>query len=132
MANVECNKCGDSLDEEATPNYVDRAPCPTCGSKLRIFKKELTGSISAQGGVRGVAFNESKSKWFAKFRSEPSFHRRLGIWVQRLMSLNKKSDSYSETVTNPENQEVIHHCSEPLSEHTGHGLARPDRKENDV
>lgn len=129
---LECKNCGASFGDEPTPSSADHAPCPDCGSKLRLFKKEVSGSLSFRGGVRGVAYRESKSKWFARFRSEPSFYRRLGIWVQRLMSLNKKSDSYSETVTNPQTREVIHQCSEPLSEHTGHGSARPAKKEADV
>ena len=132
MAKVECKSCGASLNDEPTPGSADCAVCPACGSKLRLFKKDLSGSVSFRAGVRGVAYGASKSKWFAKFRSEPSFYRRLGIWAQRLMSLNKKTDSYSETVTNPETGEVIHHCSESLSEHTGHGSARPAKKETDV
>ena len=132
MTIVECKNCGASLNDEPTPSSADRAPCPTCGSKLRLFKKEISASVSFRAGVRGAAYRVSKSKWFAKFRSEPSFHRRLGIWAQRLMSLNKRSDSYSETVTNPETGEVIHHCSEPLSEHKGHGSARTTKNETDV
>ncbi len=82
--------------------------------------------------MRGIAYSVSKSKWFAKFLSQWSFQRRLGIWAIRLMSLNKKSDSYSETVTNPETGEVIHHCAEPLSGHRGHGSARSAKNKTDI
>lgn len=128
MTKVECKNCGASLNDEPTPGSVDRTPCPTCGSKLRLFKNEISASVSFRAGLRGVGYSVSKSKWFSKFQSEPSFHRRLGIWAQKLMSLNKKSDSYSKTITNPETGEVIHNCSEPLSKHTGHGSARGIKK----
>ena len=124
--------CGAALNDEATPGSGDRVPCPACGSKLRRCKKERSGSVSTRGGVRGVASRVSKSKWLAQVRSAPSFHRCLGIWAQRLMSLNKKADSSSETITNPATGAGIPHGAESLSEHTGHGSARPAKHETDV
>ena len=132
MTTVECKVCGASLNEASTPNAPGCAPCPECGSSARLFKKDLYGELNFRGGLRGVGFTTSKSKWFAKFRSEPSFHRRLGIWVHRLMVLLKRKDSYIETVTHPETGEVLHHRSEPLSKHTGHGTPQSKAKKTDV
>ncbi len=125
MVGIECKNCGVSLHEELVQKSNDRASCPTCGSKLRLSLKKFPGSLSFRSGLRRVACNVSKSKWFAKFRSEPSFHRHLGIWAKRVMFLDKRKNSYSEIVTNTENEEVIHYCSEPLREHVRHGSDRP-------
>jgi hypothetical protein len=38
--------------------------------------------------------------------------------------IDRYRDWYTETVTMRDTGEVIHHCSEPLSQHTGHGSNR--------
>jgi hypothetical protein len=76
-----------------------------------------------RGGVRGVAYQISKTKWFTKFMAEPSFTRRFGIWSHRLKVEDKKSDKYLEIITNPETSEILHKCEQPLSQHRGHGSA---------
>jgi len=62
MAEVECKNCGASLNDDPTPSAAYRAPCPACGSKFRLFKKEFSGSVFARGGVRGVAYRVSKEE----------------------------------------------------------------------
>jgi len=76
--------------------------------------------------MSGVAFSTSKTKWFAKFRSIPSWWRDGGKWVHRYSHYDKRADTYSEVVTDLETGEVIHECDEPLSAHTGHGGARDE------
>jgi len=77
-----------------------------------------------RGGLRGVAYRISKTKWFTKFMAESSFTHRLGIWSHRSKVEDKKSDEYLEIVTNPETGEILHKCEEPLSQHRGHGSAK--------
>lgn len=38
-------------------------------------------------------------------------------------------DWYSEKIRDEETGEMLHHCDEPLSEHQGHGSARPKEQE---
>jgi hypothetical protein len=121
MDTVLCRSCGASLDGSATH---EPAPCPSCGSTLRIFQQHLSGTLTMRGGLRGVAYRISKSKWFTKFMAEPSFTHRLGIWSRRLKMEDKRSDKYLEVVTNPETGEILHKCEEPLSQHQGHGSAK--------
>ena len=71
-----------------------------------------------------MAYDISKSKWFAKIMAEPSFTSRLGKWSHRLKLEDKKSDKYLEIITNPETGEILHKCEEPLSQHQGHGSAK--------
>lgn len=123
MTRVLCKNCGDKLDEMPKAVAYQRTPCPRCGSRLRLFQKYLAASITPRGGLRGVAFRTSKTKWFTKFLAEPSFTHRLGLWSYRLKVENKRSNQYLEVVTNPETGEILHHCSESLTEHRGHGTA---------
>lgn len=46
---------------------------------------------------------------------------------QRL--IDRDNDVYRETVTDYESGEIIYHCEEPLSEHQGHGSAKPKKGE---
>jgi hypothetical protein len=71
-----------------------------------------------------MAYTNSKTNWFTKFMTEPSLTRRLRTWSQRVKVEDKRSNRYLESVTNSETGEVIHHCSEPLSRHRGHGSAK--------
>jgi len=121
METVLCKSCGASLNGLTSK---ENGPCPVCGSRLRIFQKPLAGILAMRGGLRGVAYRISKSKWFTKFMAEPSFTRRLGIWSNRLKMEDKRSDKYLETVTNSETEEILHKCEEPLSQHWNHGSAK--------
>ena|SRR2546428_3516166 len=124
MTRVFCKKCGVELNESPSVPSHDRQPCCVCGSRVRHFTKPLAATLSFHSGLRGVAYGESKTKWFAKLMEEASFTRRLGIWSRRLKLENKRSNEYFEMVTNPLTGEVIHKCSEPLTEHRGHGSAK--------
>lgn len=122
METVLCKSCGAFLGGSHLHESV--TPCPACGSTFRIFQKNLSGNLDFQGGIRGVVYQKSKTKWFIKFMSEPSFTRSLGIWSHRLKVEDKKSDKYLEVVTNPSTGEILHKDEEPLSQHLGHGYAK--------
>ncbi|HYL12145.1 MAG TPA: hypothetical protein VEV41_03870 [Terriglobales bacterium] len=53
-------------------------------------------------GVSGDAFFHMESKWVKKERF-----------------IDREGNRYREQVTDPTTGEVIHHCDEPLSQHTG-------------
>jgi hypothetical protein len=53
-----------------------------------------------------------------------------GKWMKEERTIDRDRCRYKETVTDPETGEVVHHCDEPLINHTGHGSAKP--KETDV
>jgi hypothetical protein len=52
---------------------------------------------------------------------------RGGALASRTRVMDRDADRYVETVTMRETGEVLHRCDEPLSEHQGHGSARPRR-----
>jgi hypothetical protein len=41
--------------------------------------------------------------------------------------IDRDNNRYFEMVTDYESGEIIHHCEEPLSEHQGHGSAKPKK-----
>ena len=45
--------------------------------------------------------------------------------MERLKVEDRRQDRYKEVVRDPDTSEIIHECEEPLSEHQGHGSARP-------
>jgi hypothetical protein len=67
---------------------------------------------------------ESK-KWFARGKVGASRSTKFARYMHRVMQINRREDTYAETVTDPESGAIIHECREPLSHHRGHGSARP-------
>ncbi len=50
--------------------------------------------------------------------------RRTGKWMRLERTIDRDNDWYEETIIDPETDEIIHRCKEPLSQHTGHGSAK--------
>ena len=66
-------------------------------------------------------------KPFLKEKGGPSFYHKAQKWVYRTMRIDRiypDNKRYFETVVDPDTNEVIHKCEEPLSEHQGHGSAK--------
>jgi len=84
-------------------------------------KKTLMVEQKPQVGLRGIAHQVgSNSKWFSKFYNEPTYHIDLGIWARLTRTIVRKGQ-YTEMVVDPATGRVLHHKSEPLAKHTGHG-----------
>jgi hypothetical protein len=49
------------------------------------------------------------------------FHRKSGRWMKLYRLFDRVKRWYHERVTDPETGEVVHECSEPLTNHRGHG-----------
>ncbi len=128
---MTCGQCGEVLDEPSDTPVEDRTPCPSCGSKGRHFKKELTSASTMRGGIRGKARSgqtgEPGSKPWLTFMSEPSWSRKYEKWMTRDKAENRREDRYTEVVKDPDTGEIIHEADEPLSEHRGHGSAKRNK-----
>ena len=46
---VLCKNCGYEIDDRPDMTPENRRPCPSCGSKSRLFTVEVAGSISPRG-----------------------------------------------------------------------------------
>jgi hypothetical protein len=60
--------------------------------------------------------------------AEPSYYRDGEKWVHRVVNADRREDRFDEVVTDPDTGEVIYECHEPLSQHRGHGDARPPHR----
>ena len=61
------------------------------------------------------------------FRLEPSMSHRLQKPVEHFRLINRADDKYTERVRDYETGQVLHEVEEPLSQHTGHGSAKPKK-----
>ena len=126
---IVCSDCNEAIDTiNDTTDY--RTPCLSCGGKSLTVLKSLDDSVTTQSGIRAIGYAASKTKWFLKLMSEPSFTHFLGKWSHRLKIENKRLDEYVELVNNPETGEVLHECREPLSQHRGHGSTKKSNDSN--
>jgi hypothetical protein len=82
-----------------------------------------TQPMSSSLGLKAREAGGSKP-WYEVF-SGGQWSWRLGRIVQKIRIFNRREDAYHERVVDPETGKVIHECSEPLSEHKGHGSAKP-------
>jgi hypothetical protein len=117
-----CKECETLLGEIA-----EGAPCPRCGATARLFKIGVHASITMRSKVAGVAYPPGKrgDHWFVRFVSGSDWWRKMGKWTHFNRIIDRRGNRYRETITDEETGETIHHCEEPLSEHRGHGSAKP-------
>ncbi len=125
---VTCQKCGHVLDEPSDTPLHDRAPCPICGSTARHVKVEITSTVNVQAGLRakgrtGQPGQPGSKPWLTTM-SEPSWSYDRKKWMHREKTEDRRNDRYTETVTDPDTGEIIHHTDEPLTEHRGRGSAK--------
>ncbi len=82
---------------------------------ITIKIREMVRARGKQQGTKGYVFETMRGD---------EFYRDQGKWVLKERMLDWKNDRYREVVTDPETGAIIHECSEPLSEHRGHGSAK--------
>jgi hypothetical protein len=68
-----------------------------------------------------------QKKPYVETLSMPSHSRSRGKVVHHERLIDRDNNQYEEKVTDYETGEVIHRQVEPLSEHRGHGSARPKK-----
>lgn len=83
--------------------------------------------ITFTGGIMTTHHGAGKSKnhgWFSKFSDRWQLSRKTGELVRRILHISRRDNLYEETVIGQDGR-VIHECREPLTEHRGHGSAKP-------
>jgi hypothetical protein len=125
MHGVKCSSCGGEIQGRDEP----RCPCLTCGSTNRIISVTVEEYLSVYDGL---AFRQTGQKQegkrgivaegFVKYVGS-----KLAALVRHERSINRRDNRYFEKVSDAETGKVIHECSEPLSQHQGHGSAKKIR-----
>jgi len=119
MKEVYCKDCGQKLTGEGKI-------CPNCGSDKRHIELELADKIELHDQNKRKVKRKGIRKPIIEFKSGDDLHRKSGKWYYREMYIDRENNVYKEIVM--DNEEIIHECEEPLSEHKGHGSAKSRRK----
>lgn len=120
-----CKGCGIQLDAAHVASTA-RLPCPACGDSRQThdFRLQVAGQ-GAQVGMSFKARHPGSKKPHGELRFGPDPSVRLGVDVQKFRLIDREGDRYIEHVEEYGTGKVLHHDSEPLSEHVGHGSAKP-------
>ena len=110
------------------------AALPPNGSKSQLDIEETDGiKISEQISWELNDANLPSRKKQKKTRIEEQIGDEWSKGRQKMVRkdrlIDRKNDRYKETIVDPDTNEVIHHCDEPLCQHTGHGSAKKPRRQ---
>lgn len=124
---VKCVDCGTPLKEKPDLPIKQRLPCPTCGSKKRHVSIEIHDSLTIHETLHTKGRRSGKNKPFYESMSGDDLHRKTGKWMKKMRIIDRDKDEYKEIISDPKTNSVVHKCEEPLSKHTGHGLAKKSK-----
>ena len=115
----KCSQCGTELSED------DRSPCPKCGGTARTFEVEITESVTMRE-MWGMKWRQAgkTGRPSAEFKSGQEFNHSRQEYVNLERRVDRVEDAYYERIST-EDGEVLREVSEPLSQHTGRGDAKP-------
>jgi len=125
---IECTNCGERLPDEWISLEV-KGNCPRCGSPCKTISMEIVEKAafdikeSLAGKMKDINYNSKKNPRYEFFEGD-DLRKSDGKWMKKRRVIDKNNDKYLETVVDPETDEVVHHCEEPLSQHFGHGSAK--------
>ena len=120
---VRCQGCGQSLNED--PGLLPKPPCPTCGSTARAFGVTLGASIELHSKIAYKAKAGGKGRPFVEGVDGDDQHKATGRWNVLSRRIDRRRNRYRERIVDGETGEVIRDVDEPLTDHSGHGSAKP-------
>jgi hypothetical protein len=83
--------------------------------------------MTLRGSMKAHLKDARTKKIQVEILAGENLQKKTGKWMDKHRRIDHPADQYEETVTDPETGEIIHHCKERLSEHTGHGSAKYKR-----
>ena len=120
-----CGFCNNELDEIYNLPLESRTQCLKCDSMNRfLYPKLATESVELHDKINGRQKRPCQ-KIILEFVQGKDWNRDLGLWMNLVRIFDKRKNFwpvswYYEIITKP-NGDDHHFCSEPLSQHTGHG-----------
>jgi DNA-directed RNA polymerase subunit RPC12/RpoP len=125
---VICATCKQQLDESADLLPQERLPCPSCGSKTRIFSVEVRETITPRSKLGLKHKRPGFKKPIYEEVSGEDLHRKTGLWSRLLRVIDRQNNRYKEAIVNSETGEVLRAVDEPLSDHIGRGSDKKSRQ----
>lgn len=127
VCRLKCDDCGYDIGESADEK-VDVTECPHCGSNKIIVTLVLEAKI--------VIYDKMCVKLKSSDKKRPTLEVQFGTewavgrekFVDKQRKIDRENDRYYEKISDIETEEIIHECSEPLSEHFGHGSDKHSKK----
>jgi hypothetical protein len=130
MAERVCSGCGKPVNNEATEK---RQPCSHCGDLARTANVSVHATVRAEVHLLTKAKHRDGGKKVVREVTEgDSFYQKTRTWSLMRRVIDWKSNWYDEIFKDKVTDQVIHSCSEPLSEHWGHGSDRKRRTQSDA
>jgi hypothetical protein len=88
------------LDEPSGLPVEQRKPCPDCGSTRREVRVTAEDHLEMHDSVTltGTRAGQPTSRWFQRTVSGDSYTRDQDAWGERVLELNRETDSYREAL----------------------------------
>jgi hypothetical protein len=106
---------------EESPSDTEQQPCPHCGSMTRQINVAIEDRVICASTLGYKAKRKGERRPYSEAKQGDDWSHRLGRHVELVRHIDRDNDWYTERVTDPNSGEIIHQCSEPLSQHLGHG-----------
>ncbi len=121
---IHCSNC-------LTTVLNNEEQCPNCNSPNKTIELSFEDKVSIRDQIHGKVIDDTftkKKKTRIDFISgdEQSYN---GDWVNKERIIDKINNHYFEQIKDDKGN-IIHFCSEKLTEHIGHGNAKFDRETN--
>lgn len=81
-----------------------------------------TAPMAASIGMKARSA-DSRKIWYESFVGAHWSHK-FQKFMDKIRTFDHRNDKYLEQVKDPDTGQTVHYCSEPLSEHVGHGSAK--------
>ena len=129
---LKCSGCGAVLEAGAKAGAVASPdPCPNCGSTQQIvhlaFHDQILPKVRDRMEMK-VKDDSLPRKKRVRKQLIQGFDMRVskGDYVYKEREIDRDNNTYREHITE-ETGEVIHSVSESLTDHFGHGSAKPKK-----
>jgi len=131
---IKCSDCGTALPDEWISSKK-KNNCSQCGSSAKTINLNIVENVGIEihdcleGKVKNINYNSKRNPRY-EFIEGDDVRKSDGKWMKKTRIIDKNNNKYLEIITDPETNEVIHSCEEPLSEHFNHGHAKFKKDEN--
>jgi hypothetical protein len=115
------------LEENPSAPVEKRLPCPQCGSFTRWIHVTCSDTLRLHSKLNLKARHSGEKRPFMEQTVGDDFHRKSGRWMALYRLIDRVKYWYHERITDAATGNVVHECSEPLTNHRGHGSAKNGR-----